>query len=87
MLQVGCFAIVKYDQCLYPGMIMQINQNNGAEVSILHKVVDGWKQPSTPDEIDYRPEDIIQPNVIPPIPVSSRGLLKFDCNVELDLKQ
>ena len=87
MLQVGRFTTVKYDQCLYPGIIMQINQNNGAEVSVLHKVVGGWNWPSIPDEIDYRPEDIIQPNVMPLIPVNSRGLLKFESNVELHLKQ
>ena len=87
MLKVGRFAIVKYNQCLHPGIIMQVNQNNGAKVSVLHKVAGGWKWPSPPDEIEYRPEDIIQPNVTPPIRVNSKGLLKFDSNVELHLKQ
>ena len=87
MLQVGRFTIVKYDQCLYPGIIMQINQNNGAEVSVLHKVVGGWNWPCTPGEIDYCPEDIIQLNVMPLVPVYCRGLLKFESNVELHLKQ
>ena len=87
MLQVGRFTIVKYDQCLYPGIIMQINQNSGAGVSVLQKVVGGWNWPCTPHEIDYRPEDIIQPNVMPLVSVNSRGLLKFESNVELHLKQ
>lgn len=58
-LQVGDFVLVRYEGELYPGKIIDLEKEE-VLISAMKKSASNWKWPSTPDQILYSMDEIVQ---------------------------
>lgn len=54
-LKVGDFVLVRCEGELYPGRIIQFEENGEVLIS-----ASNWKWPSTPDQLPYSKDEIVQ---------------------------
>lgn len=59
-LQVGDFVLVRYESKLYPGKIIDFKEKEEVLISAMKKSASNWKWPSTPDQILYSMDEIVQ---------------------------
>lgn len=84
-LQVGDFVLVRYEGELYPGKIIDFKEKEEVLISAMKKSASNWKWPSTPDQILYSMDEILQ-KIDEPIQSGRREFFKVkDLEVYSDL--
>lgn len=74
-LKVGDFVLVRYECELYPGRIVQFEDDGEVLISAMKKSASNWKWPSTPDEIHYSKDEIVQ-QIDEPVQIGRREIFK-----------
>ncbi|KAK4887542.1 hypothetical protein RN001_003813 [Aquatica leii] len=59
-LKVDDFVLVRYECELYPGRIVHLEDDGEVLISAMKKSASNWKWPSTPDEIHYSKDEVVQ---------------------------
>lgn len=67
------FVIVRYDECLYPGEILEKKDDQNIIVSSMTKCGADWKWPAKQDVLTYHNEDILE-YICQPKPKNKRGV-------------
>lgn len=84
-LKVGDFVLVRYAGELYPGKIIDFKEEEEVLISAMKKSASNWKWPSTPDQILYSMDEILQ-KIDEPIQSGRREFFKVkDLEVYSDL--
>lgn len=67
IVKEGMFVIVKYDECAYPGKVLDV-KDDFVKVKCMERCgrSSSWKWPSTDDILDYRQQDVVCIIIKPP---------------------
>ena len=74
---VGDYVLVRYEDDLYPGRIIEIKNDEEVLISAMKKSAQNWRWPAKPDEIFYSKDEIVR-KINPPTQVGRREIFKVE---------
>ena len=69
-------VLISYEGEHYPGKVVKVGDDGVVVSTMIKNKQDGWRWPSTPDELHYTWDDIVDVNN-EAIPINNQGFLKF----------